>query len=351
MGLWQPHQVEDLGYPAWLDRTLLESQEGVGVVGCTDLKLALTGALGVQIIAGRCYVRGNSNANHNQGLYHCFSDGVVVPTNAISANGSNPTLWQIIARVYDHPEQLGTETSKWRPEAIAGAPTSGATLDNRNGAAALPQNSLLLHDVLVPAAAVSLVSGNVRDRRLFSSDGIIPPLLQNIDAVVINPPMSAASALLASATDLTSIGLCTVPSRISPTKLRWQYRQPGTAQTYNYTHALFDSSGRKIWDIGTQAFTGIANSIQSRSETLNFVSGASGVIEPGQYLYYFSCDSGSANVQVTSWANGIVVPGLTYSGPGSYTSAPVTLQTLGSLLDTAVTGTGYFTPSAALSVQ
>lgn len=48
---------------------------------------------------------------------------------------------------------------------VAGTATSGATLDNRTGAAALPSNSIRLADVLVGAAMTNIPAANIRDRR------------------------------------------------------------------------------------------------------------------------------------------------------------------------------------------
>lgn len=49
--------------------------------------------------------------------------------------------------------------------AVAGTATSGATLDNRLGAAAIPANAVLVADILRPAANNIVTTANIRDRR------------------------------------------------------------------------------------------------------------------------------------------------------------------------------------------
>jgi hypothetical protein len=48
---------------------------------------------------------------------------------------------------------------------VAGTATSGATLDNRTGAASIPSNALHLADLLVPATDTTIDNTQIRDRR------------------------------------------------------------------------------------------------------------------------------------------------------------------------------------------
>jgi hypothetical protein len=52
-----------------------------------------------------------------------------------------------------------------RVRVVSGTATSGATLDNRTGAAALPSSAMLLADVLVPATDTTISNSQIRDRR------------------------------------------------------------------------------------------------------------------------------------------------------------------------------------------
>jgi hypothetical protein len=117
----------------WLDLPVQE-----GVVGANDLKVAQRAAGGanmsVDIAAGSAFVQGDTTSR--QGLYHAYNDALV--NLAIGNNSTgNPRLDQIICRVYDSQDGLaGADQATL--EVVPGTATAGATLDNRNGAAALP---------------------------------------------------------------------------------------------------------------------------------------------------------------------------------------------------------------------
>lgn len=141
-------------------------QEGVFDPG--DLKVT-PGATGVtvDVAEGKGMVEGDSIPE--QRLYHIWNDAskgsdTFEGGGLAAADPSNPRLDQIVARVWDH-EADASGQRKWRLEVVGGTATSGATLDNRSGAAALPASAVRLADVLVPAGATSLVAADIRDRR------------------------------------------------------------------------------------------------------------------------------------------------------------------------------------------
>lgn len=139
-----------------------------GVLGAGDLKVT-PGASGVNVdvAGGKGFVQGDTIAD--QRLYHIWNDATknsaAFEAGDITApDATNPRLDQIIARLWDH-EADASGQRKWRLEVLAGTATSGATLDNRNGAAALPDSAMRLADVLVPSGATGLVAADIRDRR------------------------------------------------------------------------------------------------------------------------------------------------------------------------------------------
>lgn len=158
----------DFGYLRHFAETLLNS-EGVANYA-TDMVVtnAATG-LKVDIAAGAAWVKGDSGTpamGLSQGLFSVVNDAAV--TNAVTlpaADPTNPRLDQIVLRVRDSAD-LGSGADDALFDYVQGTPTAGATLLNRNGAAALGNDRLLLADVLVPAAATNLTAANVRDRRI-----------------------------------------------------------------------------------------------------------------------------------------------------------------------------------------
>lgn len=84
----------------------------------------------------------------DQGMYSIYNDDTVVLT-ATTADGTNPRIDQVVATVRD--SQFGGVDNDWVLSVLAGTPTGGATLSNLTGAAALPDRTIRLAYVLVPA--------------------------------------------------------------------------------------------------------------------------------------------------------------------------------------------------------
>jgi hypothetical protein len=134
-------------------------QEGVLAAG--DYKVSAGAGMSVNVAAGDALVAMDTGTKN--GLYWQENDaaiaGVVVPP----SHATLPRIDQVLLQVRD-PNVVGAFDT---PQlfVLQGVPTAGATLDNRNGAIALPGDHLRLADVLVPAASGSVSAGNVRDRR------------------------------------------------------------------------------------------------------------------------------------------------------------------------------------------
>jgi hypothetical protein len=78
------------------------------------------------------------------------------------ANPTLPRIDRVVVQIRDQNVVGGGDTSidgKFR--VVAGTPTAGATLSNLSGAAAVPANSFLLANVLVPAGATVLSAANI----------------------------------------------------------------------------------------------------------------------------------------------------------------------------------------------
>jgi hypothetical protein len=159
------------GYGAeWLRYTAEVSGLQEGVLGASDLKVtaAAAGGMRVDVAAGSAFVKGDSGSpgtGVSQGLFLAVNDASI--PNAVTlpaSNGSNPRVDQIVLRVRDTSD-LGTGGDDLALLYLSGAATAGATLDNRNGAAALPADHVRLADVLVPASSTVVSVNNIRDRR------------------------------------------------------------------------------------------------------------------------------------------------------------------------------------------
>lgn len=158
----------DFAYLRHLAETLLNS-EGVANYGTDFVVTPAATGLRVDIAAGAAWVKGDSGTpgmGISQGLFSVVNDAAV--TNAVTlptADPTNPRIDQIVLKVRDSAD-LGSGADDAIFDYVQGTATAGATLLNRTGAAAIPNDCLLLADVLVPAAATNLVAANVRDRRI-----------------------------------------------------------------------------------------------------------------------------------------------------------------------------------------
>lgn len=146
--------------------TMLESGGGLqeGVIGANDLKVAQRGAganMSVDVPTGAAWVQIDTGTRN--GLGHVYNDATANVT-VTASNGTNPRIDQIILRWNDTSIPTGSGNVPTL-EVLTGTATSGATLDNRTGAAALPNDCLRLADLLIPTSSTSVTTANIRDRR------------------------------------------------------------------------------------------------------------------------------------------------------------------------------------------
>lgn len=334
---------------------------GEGVEGYEDLRVKPGAATTtVDVLAGVGYVRGDGLTD--QGLYRVRNDATKNSSN-FSAGGmaaphaTKPRLDMICARVYD-TDVDGSGSRKWVLFVVAGTATTGATLDNREGAAALPESTMLLADVLVPAgAAAVLESSAIRDRRPFCNV-IVPPLLTDVDMVPLTPLPAGlhGSNLSWSPTyDLQQAAIpCFLPRRIvGATRIRWKFFQTATPLTGSYVLALFDASGRKVVDTGSVALGGGGLSYQVRSEAI-----AATTLEAGIYYLLAGLDTTGGSelkfpgtaVMVDPSNVGPVAPNLVVRSATGGVTVPATLLGMTDLNGLTATVAGLAIPDVYLSV-
>lgn len=335
MTLLTPEFLQTQDYGADKLRHLLEHVgsrgEGVSDYGFAVTQRGAGANMSVDVPAGNGWVRGDSVAR--QGLYRIENDATAnVAVGA--AHATLPRLDQVVARIYDSSVSGGSDTPAL--EVVAGTATSGATLDNRTGAAALPASAMLLADILVGAAATNIVNADIRDRRSFAAL-IVPPLLTKADIVPLIPvgpagALSATGGPIASNQQAYAVYL---PRRIvSATRIRWAAASSVASSTIMF--ALYDASGRKIIDTGS-----VSAAVTGRQSTAITAT----TLEPG--VYYLVVGAGAtANTNIIGKSIANYLPGLSLSGSGGTTAASTILgfsEGSGSTITDTV-------PLAALSV-
>lgn len=150
----------------WLRRLAHYAGIQEGVMDAGDLKVTQgTSGMRVTVAAGMAWIRADSGFRNGLGM--AINDANIENALTLAASHATlPRIDQVCVRLNDSTDGLGTGVGDAaEPIVLQGTPTSGATLDNRSGAAALPNDVLRLADVLVPAASSSVTNANIRDRR------------------------------------------------------------------------------------------------------------------------------------------------------------------------------------------
>jgi hypothetical protein len=199
----------------------------------------------------------------------------------VAANASgNPRLDLVVLEVLDL-QHVGTGSSVQQIRVITGTPTAAATLDNRNGAPALPASCVLLADILVPNGAATIGTADIRDRRSFPITGVVPPLLTKTNMVGLAsylPQTNTNINQAAGQSGYQSAGVAYLPRRIAgANRINWRYLQGATAATGSWVIAIYDASGRLIISTGAVAFAGAANSANTISATITATTFEAGV--------------------------------------------------------------------------
>lgn len=358
-------------YTARSIRRMVDYAIGEGVVDYSAYRVSFSAGLTVNVSAGVGFIRGNSNSD--QGLYRCTNltnRTVTLP----AADATNPRIDQIVLQVQDAFEDAGAG-NQGAVTFLAGTPTAGATLDNRNGVAPLAVNSpslIVLADVLVNANnSPALSTSSIRDRRPVAVPGTPPVALGGRQMVMLEPlvpyPNGGYSVVGTDYATRQSAFACYLPTRIPATHFRWKYRQDqtnpvGTGQNWNM--AICDASGRLIAQTGNVAFAGAANTAQQIARAFSPALPAGYMFEMGAYYIWFSLSGLSATQTFAyfGWrmdsnknqGETVSVPGLVYKNQTSGTTFDASGTLVGGMTDVYndVAGLGAVlpVPQVALSV-
>lgn len=353
-------------YRAW-DMRPSQDEQGPGVAGYEDFRvLPRQSGLGMAVDVGKtgvgemvAWVRGSTR--DGQGVYRVDNINRAAPTASTfltqitvdvpAAHASLPRLDIVVLRIIDSDHQGGA-TNTARVHVITGTATSGATLDNRTGAPAVPADAELLADILVPGGGSQINAGAIRDRRRYPLQGVIPPAATAVDLVAFRPDPHLAippvSPVSHESYDLwQSAALMWLPRRIvGATRIRWSYRQHGsTALAGNYVIGIYDASRRKIIDTGSVAFTGTITDWVAKADTITATT-----FEAGAYYVLFGIDSTAGGLSSTTpfVGNDVSSRNVMFASASGGATAPTTLS---SFSDTgAADVTAIPVPKISLSV-
>lgn len=252
----------------------------------------------------KAFVRGSIITD--QGIYRVdYNSATVINVDITAADATNPRIDQIYLCVED--QQHAGSNNQATMRLVTGTPTGGATLDNRTGAGAAPasMSSILLADILVPAASASVVTANIRDRRAYGMYGSVPPTFTAVETVAFEPApplVGNTGATVASAGTIDNqqvAALVFLPKRIrGATRIRWRYFQGTTAAATQFNIGIYDASMRKILETTPGTFSGALSTTQNSIFTITATD-----FDMGNYYLCFG--GAAATASSTVFAAGI----------------------------------------------
>lgn len=137
---------------------------GEGVVGSGDFAVSQRAAganMSVDVAAGACWIKGDDDADL-QPTYR-YREAATTNLAITAADATDPRIDRIVAEVLD--DAFSGVSRLGRLRAVDGTPTAGATLTNLSGAASVPNNALLLANVLVGNGVSSIADADIADVR------------------------------------------------------------------------------------------------------------------------------------------------------------------------------------------
>lgn len=298
------------------------SEIGVGVGAAPDFQVTQAGGGSLTVNVGvstgvlqRGYLPGDANGGTERWDYA----GAQLTATAAAADPTNPRI-DIVTLAPNPNADLAV------PQVfiVKGTATTGATLGNRLGAPAVPAGRIILADLLVGAAATTILTAQIQDRRGYPFAGVNPSVFSVADQVIPESTggiQSIVTGVVAGTSDNRSAAmLCWIPRRILAARIRWKYRQGATAATSNYQWFILDASGRPIANTAATAFAGAA----SNGIGPNIPLAAAIELEAGAYWIGFQVATMGASSSVLYQGyqgvqNGVAIPGV--AAPNMYAFA------------------------------
>jgi len=270
--------------------SMVGQQEGVHDSGGWNVTQHTPAAMQVDIAGtvGLATVQGDTITA--QGFYVVAPHSATASLDIATAHATLPRIDQVLLHVYDNQVD-GLGSNRAAMEILTGTATSGATLDNRNGAASLPATAIRLADVLVPGGAGTIVNSNIRDRRRWANGAVFFNILTSGDVST-------------SSNTFQNVGGSALQFRveISPNTaleiLFTAQADPGSSSTALNTTLLVDGSG-----IDSGAFYGNVPGTSANFVPAGFAITTVNGIASGSRLLAPGYRSGTGGTSVTLHAN------------------------------------------------
>ncbi|MEZ5101160.1 MAG: hypothetical protein R3C15_15440 [Thermoleophilia bacterium] len=221
-----PIQKADISFGAEYDYRLLDALLSEGVIGSGDLAVSQRAAganMSVDVAAGTAVIDfdtpyGGKRLQRNTAASNSGTPGAAGAdwsATFAAADGSLPRIDRVVLELKDsNVDASGLYRGRFK--VVGGVATSGATLTNLNGAAAVPANSLLLANVLIDAAATSItdakIDTTVRARALIGGAAT----LRGAELAYVAPAGGAGDITVTSTSEAAPTDLLVCPSFTLP---------------------------------------------------------------------------------------------------------------------------------------
>lgn len=179
-----PSWEQNASHPAENDRLTTQALWATtGIINAASLAVTENSPVGmsVRVASGWAAIVGTTQPN--MGAYVAYNDATVTLT-ITTANPSNPRIDLICATINDSYYSGVTDNVAF--QVIPGTPAGSPV------APALPANSIGLAQITVPAAAVSITSGNIADLRVLATSNV--PAQGDISEVIAGAGLSGGGS-------------------------------------------------------------------------------------------------------------------------------------------------------------
>jgi len=248
----EPLWLQNLDYPARIDRIAYDSIWTEGIIRATDLAVTESGSPGmdVQIAAGTAVIQGDDQVE--QGKYLVRSDSTTTGVTIGTAPGSGQRNDLVVLKVRDSNAGVGSDDDAIF-QVIAGTP-SGSPVDP-----AVPDSAIVLARVRVPAATGSITNSLIDDLRV-EANGTFNTVPDNsvtsakiVNGAIVNADINASAAigLAKLATGALPSGIVVSPANFANSIIPSEavFTIPGTLTTGSKAVRYYFESARTVANV------------------------------------------------------------------------------------------------------
>lgn len=305
--------LQNINYPARLDRIAYDSIWTEGTIGSADLAVTQSSptAMTVRVAAGTAVITGDDQAN--QGKYLVQNDALITGVAIGTAPGTGQRNDLVVLKVRDQNAGVGTNNDALI-QVIAGT-ASSTPVDP-----AVPASALVLARVRVPAGTSAITTSLIDDLRVQATanfqtlpDGSVTSA-KIADGAIVNADINASAAIALSklATGALPSAITVSPANFANSVIPSEavFTLPGVVTTGNKTVRYYCETARTVANV--VASVGVAPTGSSMIFDVN---------KNGTTI--FTTQANRPTITASSFYDGSSVPDVTSFAAGDYITIDV----------------------------